>query len=186
LRIMAVRISRRRLTNSAQNPKSQRSAVRRSGARRRERCRTRSCCFKRIFSARTARVPPVPRRTASLASRCTGNTIAFFTGKQLARYWIWWQGSRIAAEGPLNYEFVMHTSRYPDYLSAGGSRVKAGLPWPIGSGKDNWSSALPKLDGPRESYKTAPGGVLLCSTFTPIQFHIGKHGRFCATGENRQ
>src|SRR5664279_5638414 len=92
-------------------PKSKRSAGRRLGARRRDLCRTRSCCFKRILSARTALVPPVPRRMASPASRCPSNTIAFFTGKQLARYWIWPQGSRIAAEGPLNYEFAMHSWR---------------------------------------------------------------------------
>src|SRR5664279_642787 len=107
--MMAVRIRRRGLRNREQNPKSKRSAGRRLGARRRDLCRTRSCCFKRILSARTARVPPVPRRMASPASRCPSNTIAFFIGKQLARYWIWRQGSRIAAEGPLNYEFAMHT-----------------------------------------------------------------------------
>jgi hypothetical protein len=43
-----------------------------------------SCRFKRILSARTARVPPVPRRTASPASRCTSHTIVFFMSKQLA------------------------------------------------------------------------------------------------------
>src|SRR5664280_439272 len=106
--MMAVRISRRRLTNWAQNPKSQRSAGRRLGARRRERCRTRSCCFKRIFSARTARVPPVPRRTASLASRCTITKIAFFMDKQLAQHRNQEQGSRIAAAAHLNYEFAMY------------------------------------------------------------------------------
>src|ERR1035437_2832861 len=106
--MMAVRISRRRLTNCAQNPKSQRSAGRRLGARRRERCRTRSCCFKRIFSARTARVPPVPRRTASLASRCAITKIAFFMDKQLAQQRTQEQGIRIAASGPLNYEFAMY------------------------------------------------------------------------------
>src|ERR1035437_8005101 len=109
--MMAVRISRRGLRNREQNPKSKRSAGRRLGARRRDLCRTRSCCFKRILSARTALVPPVPRRMASPASRCPSNTIAFFTGKQLARYWIWPQGSRIAAEGPLNYEFAMHKAK---------------------------------------------------------------------------
>src|ERR1039458_1323155 len=106
--MMAVRISRRRLTNWAQNPRSQRSAVRRLGARRRERCRTRSCCFKRIFSASTARVPPVPRRTASLASRCTITKIAFFMDKQLAQHRTQEQGSRIAAAAHLNYEFAMY------------------------------------------------------------------------------
>src|SRR5664280_1334115 len=109
--MMAVRISRRRLTNWAQNPKSQRSAGRRLGARRRERCRTRSCCFKRIFSARTARVPPVPRRTASLASRCTIIRIAFFMDKQLAQHWTQEQGSRIAAAAHLNYEFAMYSTK---------------------------------------------------------------------------
>src|SRR5664279_5839544 len=113
--MMAVRISRRRLTNWAQNPKSQRSAVRRLGARRRARCRTRSCCFKRIFSARTARVPPVPRRTASLASRCTLTKIAFFMDKQLAQHRTQEQGIRIAASGPLNYEFAMYRRRYPPF-----------------------------------------------------------------------
>src|ERR1035437_1919158 len=107
--MMAVRISRRRVTNWAQNPKSQRSAVRRLGARRRERCRTRSCCFKRIFSARTDRVPPVPRRTASLASRCTITKIAFFMDKQFAQHRTQEQGSRIAAAAHLNYEFAMFT-----------------------------------------------------------------------------
>src|ERR1035437_436168 len=106
--MMAVRISRRGLRNREQNPKSKRSAGRRLGARRRDLCRTRSCCFKRRLSARTARVPPVPRRMPSPASRCPSNTIALFIGKQLARYWIWRQGSRIPAEGPLNYEFAMH------------------------------------------------------------------------------
>src|ERR1035437_4094161 len=106
--MMAVRISRRGLRNREQNPKSKRSVGRRLGARRRDLCRTRSCCFKRILSARTARVPPVPRRMPSPASRCPSNTIALFIGKQLARYWIWRQGSRIPAEGPLNYEFAMH------------------------------------------------------------------------------
>src|ERR1039457_88546 len=107
--MMAVRISRRRLTNWAQNPKSQRSAVRRLGAGGRERCRTISCCFKRIFSARTARVPPVPRRTVSLASRCTITRIAFFMDKQLAQHRTQEQGSRIAAAAHLNYEFAMYT-----------------------------------------------------------------------------
>src|ERR1017187_279477 len=106
--MMAVRVSRRRLTNWAQNPKSQRSAVRRLGARRRERCRTRSCCFKRIFSARTARVPPVHRRTASLAGRCTITKIAFFMDKQLAQHRTREQGGRIAAAAHLNYEFAMY------------------------------------------------------------------------------
>src|ERR1035437_9765259 len=105
---MAVRISRRRLTNWAQNPKSQRSAGRRLGARRRERCRTRSCCFKSISSATPARVPPVPRRTASLASRCTITKIALFMGKQLAQHRTQEQGSRIAAASHLNYEFAMY------------------------------------------------------------------------------
>src|SRR5664279_2615944 len=107
--MMAVRISRRGFRNREQNPKSKRSAGRRLGARRRDLCRTRSCCFKRRLSARTARVPPVPRRMASPASRCPNNTIAFFMGKQLARHWTRGQGSRIAAEGPLNYEFATHT-----------------------------------------------------------------------------
>src|ERR1035437_9882121 len=105
---MAVRISRRRLTNWAQNPKSQRSVLPRLGARRRERCRTRSCCFKSRFSARTARVPPVPRRTASLGSRCTITKIAFFMDKQLAQHRTQEQGSRIAAAAHLNYEFAMY------------------------------------------------------------------------------
>src|ERR1035437_2243714 len=109
--MMAVRISRRRLTNWAQNPKSQRWAGRRLGARRRERCRTRSCCFKRIFSARTARVPPVPRRTASLASRCTITKIAFFMDKKLAQHRTQEQGSRIAAATHLNYEFAMYRQK---------------------------------------------------------------------------
>src|ERR1035437_9045105 len=112
--MMAVRISRRRLTNWAQNPKSQRSAVRRLGARRRERCRTRSCCFKRIFSARTARVPPVPRRKAGLASRCTITKIAFFMDKHLAQHRTQEQGSRIAAAAHLNYEFAMYRSNEGD------------------------------------------------------------------------
>src|ERR1035437_5775484 len=113
--MMAVRISRRRLTNWAQNPKSQRWAGRRLGARRRERCRTRSCCFKRIFSARTARVPPVPRRTASLASRCTITKIAFFMDKQLAQHRTREQGGRIAAAAHLNYEFAIHLPTVPFY-----------------------------------------------------------------------
>src|ERR1017187_4076682 len=116
--MMAVRISRRRLTNWAQNPKSQRSAVRRLGARRRERCRKRSCCFKSIFSASTARVPPVPRRTASLANRCTITKIAFFMDKQLAQHRTQEQGSRIAAAAHLNYEFAMYRR---GFLDAGGS-----------------------------------------------------------------
>src|SRR5664279_1080210 len=90
-------------------PKSKRSAGRRLGARRRDLCRTRSCCFKRILSARTARVPPIRRRTASAASRCTSNTIVFFMDKQLARHWSRGQGSRIAAGAPLNYEFAMYS-----------------------------------------------------------------------------
>src|ERR1017187_4906783 len=105
---MAVRISRRGLRNWAQNPKRKRSAGRRLGARRRERRRTRSCCLKRIFSASTARVPPVPKRMASLASSFTSNTIAFFMGEQLARHWTRGQRSRIAASGPHNYEFAMY------------------------------------------------------------------------------
>src|ERR1035437_8472089 len=96
---MAERINRRGLRNREQNPKSKRSAVRRLGARRRDRCRTRSCCFKSRFSARTARVPPDPRRAASPASSCTSNIIAFFMGKQLERHWLKGQGSRIAAAG---------------------------------------------------------------------------------------
>jgi hypothetical protein len=44
---MAARSSRRGLKNCEQNPKSKRSAVRRLGARWRQRCRIRSCCFKR-------------------------------------------------------------------------------------------------------------------------------------------
>jgi hypothetical protein len=44
---------------------------------------------------------------ASPASRCTSNTIAFFMGRQLARHWTRGQGSRIAVEVPLNYEFAM-------------------------------------------------------------------------------
>src|SRR5664279_659746 len=116
---MAVRISRRRLTNWAQNPKSQRSAGRRLGARRRERRRTRSCCFKRIFSARTARIPPVPRRTASLASRCTIIRIAFFMDKQLAQHRTQEQGSRIAAAAHLNYEFAMYRRLRALFLAVG-------------------------------------------------------------------
>jgi hypothetical protein len=45
---------------------------------------------------------------ASLASRCTSNTIVFFMGKQLARHRTRGQGSRIAAAAPLNYEFAMY------------------------------------------------------------------------------
>ena len=74
------------LRNCEQNPKSQRSAMRRLGARRRERRRTRSCCLKRIFSASTDRVPPVPKRITSLASRFTSNTIAVFMGEELVRH----------------------------------------------------------------------------------------------------
>src|ERR1035437_9280334 len=96
---MAERINRRGLRNREQNPKSKRSAVRRLGAWRRDRCRTRSCCFKSRFSARTARVPPDPRRAASPASSCTSNIIAFLMGKQLERHWLKGQGSRIAAAG---------------------------------------------------------------------------------------
>jgi hypothetical protein len=87
--------------------------VRRLGARRRGRCRTRSCCFKSMFSARTARVPPDPRRAASPASRCTSNTIAFFMGKQLERHWPQGQGRRIAAAEPPNYEFAMYRHASP-------------------------------------------------------------------------
>jgi hypothetical protein len=68
-----------------------------------------SCRFKRILSARTARVPPVPRRTASPASRCTSHTIVFFMSKQLARHWTRWQESGIAVARPLNYDFAMYS-----------------------------------------------------------------------------
>ena len=43
---------------------------------------------------------------AGPASRCISNTIAFFMGQQLAQQGIRWQGSRIAAAAPLNYEFA--------------------------------------------------------------------------------
>jgi hypothetical protein len=29
--------------------------------------------------------------------------------RERPQYWIWRQGSRIAAQGPLNYKFAMHT-----------------------------------------------------------------------------
>jgi hypothetical protein len=48
---------------------------------------------------------------ASLASRCTSNTTAFFMGKQLARHWTRGQRSRIAVTAPLNYEFAMYRAK---------------------------------------------------------------------------
>src|SRR6266851_4213881 len=94
---------------------STRSTGRRFGARRRGRRKIRSCCFNRIFSARTARVPPGPRTTVSLASRCTSNTIAFPIGQKLEQHWTTGQESWIAAAEPRNYEFAMyrqHTLRH--------------------------------------------------------------------------
>ena len=108
MRIMAVRINRRGLNNNAQKPKNKRSNVRRLGARRRARCRTRSCCFRRIFSASTVRIPQGPKTTDSLASRCVNNTIAFPIGNQLEPHWTPRQESRLSLRGSSNYEFAMY------------------------------------------------------------------------------
>ena len=69
MRIMAERINRLGLRNCEQNPKSTRSAVRRLGARRRDRRITKSCCLRMRFSASTALIPPLPRTVIKPASR---------------------------------------------------------------------------------------------------------------------
>ncbi len=69
LMITATFESRRGLINSDHKPNRNRSRVVRLCARRRARLITRSCCFRRRFSAITAFTPPGPRCLATAVSK---------------------------------------------------------------------------------------------------------------------
>jgi hypothetical protein len=70
--------SRRGLINSDYKPNRNRSRVVRLGARRRERLMTRSCCFRRRFSAITALALPCPRCFATAVNKCARSSRRFF------------------------------------------------------------------------------------------------------------